>query len=510
MQQKCLKSDIYINENYFCDSLEQAIDVDFTLPDFCPDISKIFKCHAVPRILAKSINGNGITIDGNVIITILYCDKDNNFCSYEYVYPFSKTMECSFDISGCNAFAKIKCDYINCRAVTGRKIDIHGAVGIFLKVFKRKCREVVCDIDDPQVEIKRMTTPATTPMGYAEKYLLIEEDLPIGNGQPSIQNVIKTNSSVSIFETKIINDKTVVKGEMAVCVLYCPENGSAPQIVKTKLPFSQIVDIEGITDNCQCECKAEICAIDVKPKLTSNGEVRCFSINAKLMLSCEAYCKKDILIIEDAFSRRFEAEIKRNKVPLNYITDTVQEGFNCKKNVELDFNINNVVDLWCSVQNCHTKFETDKMVIYGTLLADMIICDENNIPLYVEKPIDFEYKYPFKGGKGIAYCEPEIEVLSCGFTIISSTNIELLVELGINASIYEKREISVVSDLCINEDKILKRSDDTAMVIYYNCENESIWNIAQKFSASVEEINLVNNIEKGENLKSGMLLIPLN
>ena len=131
MQQKCLKSDIYVNENYFCDSLEQAIDVDFTLPDFCPDISKIFKCHAVPRILSKSINGNGMTIDGNVIITILYCDKDNNFCSYEYVYPFSKVMECASDISGCNVTAKIKCDYINCRAVTGRKIDIHGAVGIF-------------------------------------------------------------------------------------------------------------------------------------------------------------------------------------------------------------------------------------------------------------------------------------------------------------------------------------------------------------------------------------------
>ena len=69
MQQKCLKSDIYINENYFCDSLEQAIDVDFTLPDFCPDISKIFKCHAVPRITSKSLSGNNITVDGNVIIT---------------------------------------------------------------------------------------------------------------------------------------------------------------------------------------------------------------------------------------------------------------------------------------------------------------------------------------------------------------------------------------------------------------------------------------------------------
>ena len=39
MNEKCLKSDVFFNENIFCDSLEQAIDEDFTLPDFCPDVS---------------------------------------------------------------------------------------------------------------------------------------------------------------------------------------------------------------------------------------------------------------------------------------------------------------------------------------------------------------------------------------------------------------------------------------------------------------------------------------
>ena len=510
MQQKCLKSDIYINENYFCDSLEQAIDVDFTLPDFCPDVSKIFKCHAVPRIASKSINGNTITIDGNVIITILYCDKDNGFCSYEHIHHFSKIAELPNDVSGCNATAKIKCDYLNCRAVTGRKIDIHGALGIYLKIFKRKSREIICDIDDSLIEVKRITTPVTTPMGYTEKYLLIEEDIPIGNGQPSIQNIIKTNSSVSVSETKIINDKAVVKGEMVVCILYCPENNMAPQVVKTKLPYSQIIDIDGITDSCKCESKAEICSLEVKPKLNSNGEIRCFSLTAKLLLSSEAYCSNDIPIIEDAYSRKYEAQIKRNILPFERIVETTNEKFNCKKSIELDFNINSVIDLWCSMQNCHTKFETDKMIVHGTLLADMIICDENNIPLYVEKPIDFEYKYPFSPISGLAHCEPEIRVMSCGYTIVSPTGIELLVELGVNASIYEKEDITLVSDLSLNEENIIKRHDSTAMVIYYTLENESVWDIARKHSASVDEIIKINGLENTDISKVNMVLIPIN
>ena len=44
MEEKILKTDVFVNDTVFNESTEQPIDVDFTLPDFCPDISKIFKC----------------------------------------------------------------------------------------------------------------------------------------------------------------------------------------------------------------------------------------------------------------------------------------------------------------------------------------------------------------------------------------------------------------------------------------------------------------------------------
>ncbi|MBQ6847461.1 MAG: DUF3794 domain-containing protein [Clostridia bacterium] len=510
MLQKCLKSDIYTNENYFCDSLEQAIDVDFTLPDYCPDISKIFKCHATPRITSKSISGSTVTLDGNVIITILYCDKESRFSSFEYNFPFSKNIELTSDVTGGNVFCRIKCDYINCRAVTGRKVDIHGAAGIFVRIFKRKCNEIICDIEDDGIEVKKLTAPATVPMGYAEKYLLLEEDLPLSQGQAPIESTLKINSAVCVKETKIINDKTVVKGELVVSVLYCPEGGGTPETVKSVLPYSQIVDIEGVTDTCECECKAEIASLDIKPKPTSNGEFRCFGLMAKILVTCEAYCSNEIPVIEDAFSRRFEADIQRKTVPFNKLTCNIRETYHCKKGIELEFNINSVIDLWCSVQGCHTKFEDEKMVITGTLMAGMIICDENNIPIYIEKPIEFEYTHPFKENLGSAHCDPEIEVLSCGFTITSANKIELHAELGINAGIYEKKDISIICDLNIDETKVIKRKGEGAMIIYFASDGDSVWDIANKYSAPVNEIMEINGLENGKLTNGKMVLIPLN
>ena len=56
MEQKSLKTKVFIKEKIYNESAELPIDVDFTMPDYYPDITKILKCRAVPRISAKGVN----------------------------------------------------------------------------------------------------------------------------------------------------------------------------------------------------------------------------------------------------------------------------------------------------------------------------------------------------------------------------------------------------------------------------------------------------------------------
>ncbi|MBR7133070.1 MAG: DUF3794 domain-containing protein [Clostridia bacterium] len=509
MEQKCLKTSVYFNDTVYSDSAEQAIDVDFTLPDYCPDISKIFKCRAVPRITSKGINGKTVTVDGNVAVTLIYADRDGNLCSYEYSYPFVKNLEMPNECAGANLCCRVRCEYINCRAVTGRKVDIHGAVGLYIKVFKRKCEEIISDFDDGNIELRRGIAPATVPMGYAEKYLLIEEEIRIGQGQPSVGNILRCDANTCVKETKVINDKAVVKGEMTVSLLYCPEGGGNPQCVKTVIPFSQIVDVEGITDTCMCDTKSEIAFFEAKPRISATGETKCISLTAKILLTCEGYCGNDIAVVLDAFSRKYQADIKRNKVSFEKITSNISEVYHCKKSVELEESITSVIDLWCNIKTATTKFENCNMIICGTLIAGMIVCNENDTAIYCEKPIDFEYKYPVSCELGIPHCEPQIEILSCGYTITSSNNIELRVELGINAAIYEKKDMSLISEMSLDNTRTVERRGRAAMTVYFPGADECVWDVARTYNASVEEIMSVNNLESESLCEGKMLLIPL-
>ena len=327
MEQKILKTSVYLNDTVFSDSVEAPIDVDFSLPDYCPDISKIFKCRALPRISSKGINGKTISIDGCVNINLLYSDRDGNLCSYEYQYPFSKSIEMAEENIGANLCCKSRIEYVNCRAVSGRKVDIHGAVGIYIKVFKRKNTEIISDFNDESIELRRGIAPATVPMGYAEKFLLIEEEIQIGQGQPPIKNLLRYDVNTCVRETKIIDNKAVVKGEMSISLLYCPEGGNRPQCVKTCLPFSQVIDVDGITDSCSCETKSELSYLEIKPRMSVTGENKCFSLTAKILLTCEAYCGNDIAIVLDAFSRKYHTDIIRNKLTFEKIITNISEKF---------------------------------------------------------------------------------------------------------------------------------------------------------------------------------------
>ena len=508
MEQKNIKVPVFTNETVFTDSAEQAIDVDFTLPDYCPDIQKILKCRAISRISSKAMNGRNITVDGTVTITVIYSDENCCLNSYEYQYPFSKSFESDIDTDGACLSARTKCEYINCRAVTGRKIDIHGAAGIYIKLTKRRCEEVISDVDDKNVELLRGTAPATVPMGSADKYLIIEEEIELGNGQPDIRSLIRYDACATAGECKLMQGKAVIKGELMVTMLYCPQNGSA-QTVRATIPFSQLIEIEGINDSCSGEAKASVAYLEIKPRVSAAGETRSFMLNAKILVCCECYCNNDIDVILDAYSRKYEADIVKNDVCFNKIVRNINDSFNCKKSIEFpEGALCSVSDLWCEVKTDSVKFEEGNLCICGVVNAHIIANDSDNVPIFYEKPIDFTYKCAIGVDSDNLFSEPQIEITSANYTITGG-NMELRVDLCVNAAVYDCKKIPLIVDVHINEKQSAPHTKNCAMTIYFANKGESVWDIARRYFADVTEVKQINDITDATLLSDSIILVPI-
>ncbi len=508
MEQKNFRIPVYSNETVFSDSAEQPIDVDFTLPDYCPDIQKILKCRAVSRVSSKGINGRTITVDGAVTVTVIYCDNSGALNSYEYQYPFSKSFEAPNEIQGASLTVRSKCEYINCRAVTGRKVDVHGAVGIYITLTHRRCDEVISDVDDKSIELLRGVAKATIPMGCADKYVILEEEIELSGGQPDIRSLIRYDAQAAVLDCKLLQNKAAVKGELLITMLYCPKNGTA-QIVRSTLPFSQLIEIDGVNDSCSCEAKATVCYLEIKPRVNASGATRSFTLNAKILVNCECYCNNDVDVIFDAYSKKYQADIVKGDVCFNKMVQNVNESFNCKKNIEFaEGTLCSVADLWCDTQTQSVKFEGGNLCIIGTVTAYIIAYDSDNVPYFYEKPIEFSYKCALGSDSDCLTCEPAINVTSTSYTITGG-NMELRVDLLINAAVYECKRLPLIVDVKINEKETIEHNDSFAMTVYFASAGESVWDIARRYYADVEELCTINSINGSTLEADTAILVPI-
>ncbi|MBP3706748.1 MAG: DUF3794 domain-containing protein, partial [Clostridia bacterium] len=436
--------------------------------------------------------------------------ENGRLCSFEYQYPFSKSIETGVEADGCLLNCTTRCEYINCRAVTSRKIDLHGAAAISIKIIKRKSTEIISDIDDKNIELLRGTAPATTPMGFNEKYLIIEEKIELTQSQSNMCSVIRYDAVPIVKECKILSGKVVIKGEISFSIL-CSGIDCPPQTVRSIIPFSQILEIEGITDSCECDTSAQIVYLEIKPQLDANGEAKALTVNAKILVGCECYCNNDIDVVLDAFSRKFHAEIIKNDVCINKICRKINERFNCKKNLEFsDGSLSAVADMWCNVKVENIKLDTKCLEINGTVIASIIAIDTEGLPSFYEKMIDFEYSCPIDLPNTNLRCDPIITVSSANYTITGSGNMEFRVELCVNAVIYEDIVIPLISDVEINEKRPIESKSHSAMTIYFATSGESVWEIARKYCASIKEIKQINDLNDETLENDTMILVPMN
>ena len=65
------KSNLAVRDLVFEGCKEVPVDMDSSLPDYCPDIQKILKCRVIPNISSKSISGDRLNIEGTAKIKLL-------------------------------------------------------------------------------------------------------------------------------------------------------------------------------------------------------------------------------------------------------------------------------------------------------------------------------------------------------------------------------------------------------------------------------------------------------
>ena len=505
------KEDLFVIEAAFKGCKEVPLDIDFTLPDYCPDIQKILKCSVKPNIISRNISGGQIAIDGNAEIKIIYIDSSSpQIRCCENSANFSASIDISGNTENIIAFTSTKTEYINCRAVSPRKIDLHGAISVCVKVYQKNNMEISSSVSGKDTEQKIEKISVSNLAGLGQQQFSVSETLEIGDNKPLPEMIISSEVIFLGGEPKIMPNKAVVKGDLAVKILYIAdmEAGSTEKL-EYQIPVSQIVDVPGISEDCECITKVEILENKIEIPSDSESNQNLISVNIKCAATVLAFYPKEVNIVTDVYSRKYETKNTYVPIEIKQILKNFSETLNIRDSAELPgTNIKEIVNITPSVSGIKTSLSDEKVSVKGILKLDILGIDTEDIPFYSERAIDFEKNLSEAlSGDNVSF---ETEIIPTEIKIMSQdeNKINFSLSLTANVTAYTTQKINMIIDIEADETPDAQNCQSPSVTVYFANQNESVWDIARKYRSSVSSIKEENDISEEILETPQMILIP--
>lgn len=487
---------------------EQLADVDLTLPDYCPDIEKILKCTLIPKIQTRTLSGGQLQIDGSCVVNVLYVDsiKKSIRCCEQSV-NFSQSFSVKESPDNPVILTATKPEYINCRALSPRRLVMHGAFSLYAKVLSTAKTSIYTPPADNCLETRLINVKCASLTSLCQEQFSVVEEVSVGD-KPVIESVLTSDVGVNITDTKAVTGKLMVNGEINLKLLYITdvESGETGKL-DYLLPFNQIIDCEGIDENTiNCVC-CDIMSYDIRLKNDVLSEKPLLVLDLKLCLTEEGYVVENESVITDAYSTKYATQPSFAQLGIVGDLSRLNDSHIEKASVAVDNGkISKVINISSNQITSGYTCDDKGITVSGKVNICILAENEEKMPVFIERNIDYTHlmtsSSEYNGALNV-----ESRVASISYRLADDSTVELRCEIKIGVSAISKENIRAVTDVDVFEDKPVK-PEECALTLYFAQAGESLWNIAKSHNTALNKLIEENSATAQNEDIPRMLLIP--
>ena len=500
------KESVCVNQIVGQKSTKLVVDGDVIVPDIKPDILSAVKVSGNVCIYKKEVLDGKIRVDGCIQTYIMYIadNATGELRGINTSLDFTQMIDLENCQAGMNLTSNLTINSMEANVLNGRKLAIKAVLDANFKVYSNSNIDIVKEINSNcnlqklsnTIEVNSLVGSGTIKT-YAKETASID---PIDN----LAEILKVDINIGNKDIKISYNKILAKADARVKIMYLTEDNRV-NIVESNIPVMGFIDIPNISEQNSCDTEYELKNIVIKP---NSEEEHSIYIEAEIEISCSAFERKTIEVIEDMYGLNEKLTFSKKQANTMCNKNTYQDILTMKERIPApEIMGNKIYDTAVTPHINEQKILADRIMYDGEITISMLFATETTNQIntkIVNLPFNFSINAPEVNSS--SSIDLKIDVINQNFVVMQDGYIDTQIDMNFLINVANFRSINLIDDVEIQE---IEEEDLYSMVVYFVKPGDTLWSIAKKFRSTVEDIARVNEIDNPNILQvSRQLFIP--
>ena len=481
----------YLAEKRF-DQIYQEQTAEMTVPENRPEIRRIVDCFGLVLVQNKTVDPGMLSVSGTIQAGVLYVpDNEEGLERIDVVLPFTVTKKVTTE-PGAQLFYWGWLKGLDARMINSRKVLVRANLGSELTLFEptdfsfSRINEIPEDLCC-KTEEYRLKLPLCT----AEKEIQIADEVLIPTQEPGIADLLKWTCGVEVSDTRLIGDKAVFKGDVALRCLYRSEDDTL-HVWTGKVPYSQYADLDReLSDGIMT-----VQPIFRQAEVESDGQIDSHRLLVNLSFSAQIVVRGDVpaIFTEDAYYLKGDFAPDWQDCDLPSCLDYVQQMQT--ESIPLPPEAAQMLD-WTVFSDAAFNSSAQKDRVITPLSVNLLYWDsDRNLQSKVLR-CEAATDAPESGESGLRPFS-----VTGNDTVLQGSQLQIPILMSMQ---YD--QVRPMRNLCggrINENSAESRPSLAAV----RCSG-SLWEIAKAKKSTVDALKAVNGLDTDRLAETKLLLVPL-
>ena len=485
---------------------EEATEI--IVSDKSPDIEHIVKGVGNVFIKSKDVRDGKISVEGTIKGVVLYIASEEK-CprKLDVSIPFFHTFESDGVTPDSKVLVKAVVRSFDVREMNPRKVSVRASIELTYRAYNL-CEEEICrgviGAEKYGVEEKYTNINDYRPIIIKEKSFSVNDDIELSGKDTELSGILTSGVLLVPGEMKVIGNKAIVKGVCEVNYIYTTEDGVLHS-AEHELPFSHILDIDGMEDGHNLEISLEVSGYDLDVSYDASGKARYITVSVTADISALVCERTETKALCDAYSTSCDAEVSRMEFRSARYIDKTEKRVPHSETLQLQNGVKKVLDVSVLPQLPVRRRENGSEVISSDVVISVMYISEDDLLYTASRRACIVCPVEIKENRDYAVAT---SVRGKGYSQGNDKELNVRFFMDFEVTETENEKTSLVCKVETSEETGDKTRTPSICVMRVS-EKCDIWSVAKKHRTRAKEICLANGIENEEYVDKGrVLLIP--